>query len=72
MAKIDITTAGHTIIVEDDNATLDAVALKALELWWATRDPKLDRGFGVSGMATDMTATGVWVPEFGAEIGRQR
>ncbi len=70
MAKIDITTAGHTVIVEDDDASLDAVATKALELWWATRDPKIDRAFGVS--AGQVERGEIFVPEFGTELGRVR
>ncbi|MCX4470468.1 hypothetical protein OOK41_09130 [Micromonospora sp. NBC_01655] len=48
MTKVDITTAGHTIIVESDD-DLDTVAAKALDLWRATRDPRLDRAAGPSG-----------------------
>lgn len=71
MAKVDITTAGHTVIVEDDTASLDAVATKALELWWATRDPKIDRGFGVAGQVAEQG--GLYVPDFGnAEMGSKR
>ncbi len=43
MTKVDITTGGHTVIVECD-ADLDAVAAKALDLWERTRDPR--RGYG--------------------------
>jgi hypothetical protein len=71
MAKIDITTAGHTIIVEDDNASLDAVAIKALELWWATRDPKIDRSYGITaGTTTDRGE--IYTPAFGANLGGPR
>ncbi len=46
MTKVDITVAGHTIIVEAD-ADLDAVAAKALELYWATHDANRPAiGFG--------------------------
>lgn len=50
VTKVDITTAGHTIIVEADEP-LDQVAAKALQLWQDTRDPKLDQATGPSGFA---------------------
>ncbi|WP_416902744.1 hypothetical protein [Micromonospora echinospora] len=52
MTKVDITTAGHTIIVEADGP-LDQVAAKALELWRETRDPKLDRAHGAAGFTAE-------------------
>jgi hypothetical protein len=53
VAKVDITTAGHTIIVEADGADLDVIAAKALELWRATRDPKLDQAYAPTGFTTE-------------------
>lgn len=52
MTKVDITTAGHTVIVECDG-DLDVVAAKALELWRATRDPRIDRAYGATGFTTE-------------------
>ncbi len=49
MAKVDITTAGHTIILEDPDLGAEALAQVALDLWQRTRDPKLDRAWGVTG-----------------------
>lgn len=49
MTKVDITTAGHTVIVEVDGGDLNEVSAKALELWQATRDPKLDKAYAPSG-----------------------
>lgn len=45
--KVDITTAGHTVVVESDS-DLETVAAKALELHQATRDPGIARGYGTS------------------------
>lgn len=69
MPRVEIVTAGHQITVDDDTCGLDAIATKALELWWATRDPKLDRGYGTASMTTE---TAIWVPDFGAELGGRR
>ncbi len=44
MTRVDITTAGHTIII-DSADDLDTVANKALSLWTATRDPTRGLGF---------------------------
>ena len=52
MTKVDITTAGHTVIVESDE-DLNTVAAKALQLWRDTRDPKLDRVHGASGFVAE-------------------
>lgn len=67
--KVEIVTAGHSITIEDNDCGLDAVATKALELWWATRDPKLDRGYGTAAVTTERD--GIYLPEFGAELGRR-
>ena len=53
MTKVVIETAGHTITVEDDDTDLNAAAAKALELWHATRDPNLTRGFSATGFSTE-------------------
>lgn len=52
MTKVDITTAGHIVIVEASDP-LDVVAAKALELWKATRDPALDRATGATGFIAE-------------------
>lgn len=44
MAKVQITTAGHTVEIEDNAPALD-LAVLALMLWQDTRDPKLDRAW---------------------------
>ncbi|PZG10302.1 hypothetical protein C1I95_28180 [Micromonospora craterilacus] len=44
MARVEITTAGHSIVVDSDGL-LDEVAGKALYLWERTRDPRIDRAF---------------------------
>ncbi|MCX5066648.1 hypothetical protein OOJ91_12240 [Micromonospora lupini] len=44
MARVEITTAGHTISVDADGP-LDQVAGKALYLWERTRDPNLVRAY---------------------------
>jgi hypothetical protein len=56
MTKVDITTAGHTIIVDSDDP-LDTVAAKALELWNATRDPALNRAYGTTGFAAERASS---------------
>ena len=43
MAKVTITTAGHSIELDEDDATAEDLGKLALVLWLATRDPKLDR-----------------------------
>lgn len=53
VTKVDITTAGHTVIVESDSNDLDTVAAKALQLWRDTRDPKLDRATGAAGFVVE-------------------
>lgn len=52
MARVDITTAGHTISV-DSADSLDEVAAKALDLWQRTRDPRIDRAYGPVGFHTE-------------------
>lgn len=68
MARIELTTAGHSVVIDDDTTNLDAIATKALELWWATRDPRIDRGFGVAGLTVEQG--GLFLP-FGVEVGRR-
>jgi len=47
MAKVIITTAGHTIEVEQSEATAEDLGRLALDLWQQTRDPKIDQATGV-------------------------
>jgi hypothetical protein len=47
MAKVIITTAGHTIEVEQSEGTAEDLGRLALELWQKTRDPKIDQATGV-------------------------
>jgi hypothetical protein len=53
MTKVVITTAGHEITVEADDVDLDQAAAKALELWQATRDPQMARGYNTAGFVTE-------------------
>lgn len=69
MTKVDITTAGHTVIVEAD-ATLDEVAAKALELWQATRDPKLDQVHGATGFVAERSDP-TYTSGFDADLGHR-
>lgn len=48
MATVRVCTAAHEIEVCDEDADVDDLASLALWLYDATRDPKLDRAFGVS------------------------
>jgi len=66
MAKVDLTTAGHTVIVEADEP-LDVLAAKALELWRATRDPKLDRNWAATGFTAERS-NGEYVAEMNATV----
>ncbi|WBB94198.1 hypothetical protein [Verrucosispora sp. WMMC514] len=50
MARVEITTGGHSIVVDADGE-LDHVAGKALFLWTRTRDPQLDRPVTATGFA---------------------
>jgi hypothetical protein len=59
MTKVDITTAGHTIIIECDG-DLGTVAAKALELWRETRDPKIDKSYGTTGFSTERSDGPFW------------
>jgi hypothetical protein len=56
VVKVDITTAGHTVIVESDKDDLDTVAAKALELYRETRDPKLDRAYATAGFHAERSS----------------
>lgn len=49
MTRVRIVTAGHEVEVETEKAT-DPDDLAGLALWLhrATRDPKLDRAFGIT------------------------
>lgn len=66
MAKVDITTAGHTIIVEGDEPVEDLAKL-ALALWHDTRDPKLDRNWGSTGFSAERSEGG-YVSELDATL----
>ncbi|WP_431728591.1 hypothetical protein [Verrucosispora sp. TAA-831] len=44
MARVEITTAGHSVVVDCDGL-LDEVSGKALYLWERTRDPRLDHAY---------------------------
>lgn len=48
MTKVVIDVAGHSVTIEADEG-LDAVAAKALELFQATRDPQMTRGYNAAG-----------------------
>lgn len=48
MARVEITTAGHSIVVDADG-DLHQIAGKALYLWTRTRDPRLDHVYGPVG-----------------------
>jgi hypothetical protein len=62
MTKVVIETAGHVITVEDDDSNLDTAARKALELWLATRDPNMLRGYSVAGFTSERSgADGTYV-----------
>ncbi|HEX2419712.1 MAG TPA: hypothetical protein VHJ83_16560 [Micromonosporaceae bacterium] len=62
MVKVDITTAGHTIIVESDKDDLETVAAKALDLYRETRDPKLDRAYATTGFHAERSD-----PDYGTD-----
>jgi len=47
MAKVSITTASHTIEIEQADSSAEDLSRLALDLWQKTRDPKLDRATGV-------------------------
>jgi hypothetical protein len=70
VTKVDITTAGHTVIVESDQADLDTVAAKALELWRSTRDPKLDQAQAAAGFQAER-ADAVYVSGHDADLGHR-
>lgn len=67
MTKVDITTAGHTVIVESDE-DLDTVAAKALQLWQDTRDPRLDRVHGATGFVAERSEP-TYTSGFDADLG---
>lgn len=69
MPKVDITTAGHTVIVEANDVSLDWVAAKALDLWRQTRDPKLDRAWGVTAAVTEV-GRGEYVSGYDGDLHR--
>jgi hypothetical protein len=53
VTKIDITTAGHTVIIETD-APLATVAATALELWQQTHDPDTRTGSDIVGFVSEL------------------
>lgn len=53
MARVEITTAGHTIVIEAD-ADVNALADKALSLWRETRTAGLDHADGAIGFTTEL------------------
>jgi len=61
MAKVIITTAGHTVEIHSSDE-LEIVATRALQIWMATRDPKLDRAYA-AGFAQAEAAPGGHVGE---------
>lgn len=62
MTKVDITVAGHIVIVEADEP-LEAVAAKALELFRATETSDIVKSMGTTGFTTERAGG----PEFMAE-----
>lgn len=48
MPRVEITTAGHTVIVDDEDEDLDVVACFALDLHRQTKDPRISRAYGTS------------------------
>jgi hypothetical protein len=52
--RVQIEVAGHVVEVDSAKDDLDAVAAKALELFTATKDPDLQRGFPATGFATEL------------------
>lgn len=53
MARVEVTTAGHSVIVEAGDVDLDAVAAKALELWRATHTDQSNRGPATAGFTSE-------------------
>lgn len=52
--RVEITAAGHQVVIETTGCLSD-VAQKALELWRATDDKALTKGYGTSvGFHTDI------------------
>ncbi len=50
--RVEIAAAGHTVVIEAPER-LETVAAKALEVWQATDDPRLDRAFGTLGFTVE-------------------
>jgi hypothetical protein len=63
MARVNITTAGHMIELEEDGVPAEVLAPLALAMWRATRDSKLDLatgvGFGLIERADEFVEVGV-------------
>lgn len=70
MARVDITTAGHSITV-DSADPLDQVAAKALDLWQRTRDPRIDRAYGPVGFHTERADAPGYVSGYDADLSQQ-
>jgi hypothetical protein len=68
VAKVDITTAGHTIILDDPDVGAKELAAIALDLWRQTRDPKLDRAWGVAGAILERADGPTYTAEAGADL----
>lgn len=70
MPRVEITTAGHSIVVDADGE-LDQVAGKALYLWTRTRDPRLDRAFpaGFTPPDTERVDGPVYATGFDVDLG---
>lgn len=67
MTKVDITVAGHIVIVEADEP-LDAVAAKALELFRATETSDIVRSMGATGFTTERASGPEYVAESDAVL----
>lgn len=70
MARVEICTGGHSIICDSDD-DLDVVAALAVDLWRQTRDPKLDRGWGVTGLVIEKADGPYWSGHDGDVAGKR-
>jgi hypothetical protein len=67
MTKVDITVAGHIIIVEADEP-LEAVAAKALELFRATETSDIVKSMGATGFSAERVGGTAYVAESDAVL----
>ncbi|MFY1595480.1 hypothetical protein [Micromonospora sp. WMMD737] len=67
MARVEITTAGHSIVVDADG-DLHQVAGKALYLWTRTKDPRIDRAFPTGFTPVLERADGCYVSGHDADL----